>query len=81
MSFFYERSFLRIYISQFIELTLNYKCGMQKNAVAGKSVTAFFIYGRKHVRPFQRRTTVRLYECYVISMSVFYRSRCCLLLF
>ena len=41
---------------------------MQKNAVAGKSVTAFFMYGRKHVRPFQRRMTVRLYGCYVISM-------------
>jgi len=33
-----------------------------------KSVTAFFMYGRKHVRPFQRRMTVRLYGCYVISM-------------
>jgi hypothetical protein len=41
----------------------------------------FYMYGRKHVRPFQRRMTVRLYGCYVISMSVFYISRCCLLLF
>ncbi len=42
---------------------------MQKKKCRGGEIRhGIFMYGRKHVRPFQRRMTVRLYGCYVISM-------------